>query len=176
MICEHCKQRHASVTVTKVQNGQTIANHYCEVCASKYHPFQTDIQEEPVALHQLISNWFGVPMWKAAQTGEKKTTQSTCPTCGFTYRHFLKQGKFGCADCYNTFRDQLPPVLSRLQAGTTHKGKSAAVSTEQLQAQIETIRQQMQHVIAEERFEEAAKMRDDIKALQQKLNVGSVDV
>ncbi|WP_042478559.1 UvrB/UvrC motif-containing protein [Bacillus ndiopicus] len=176
MICEHCKQRHASVTVTKVQNGQAVAKHYCEHCASKFHPFQTDIQEEPVALHQLISNWFGVPMWKSTQTEEKKATQSTCPSCGFTYRQFLKQGKFGCTECYNTFRDQLPPVLSRLQAGTSHTGKSVVISMEQLKQKIEEIRQQMQHAIAEERFEDAAKMRDEIKSIQHKLDAGGVDV
>ncbi|WP_107839092.1 UvrB/UvrC motif-containing protein [Metasolibacillus meyeri] len=176
MICEHCKQRHASVTVTKVQNGQTVAKHYCEHCASKFHPFQTDIQEEPVALHQLISNWFGVPMWKSTQTEEKKATQNACPSCSVTYRQFLKQGKFGCAECYSTFREQLPPVFSRLQAGTSHTGKSVAISIEQLKQKIEEIRQHMQYAIEEERFEDAAKMRDEIKSIQHKLDAGGVDV
>ena len=40
MICEHCKQRNATVTVTQVQSGQKVEHHYCEVCAAQFHPFQ----------------------------------------------------------------------------------------------------------------------------------------
>lgn len=58
MICEHCKQRHANVTVTQVHNGQKVERHYCEVCATQFHPFQFDVSEEPTSLQQLISNWF----------------------------------------------------------------------------------------------------------------------
>lgn len=58
MICEHCKQRHANVTVTQVHNGQKVERHYCEVCATQFHPFQFDVNEEPASLQQLISNWF----------------------------------------------------------------------------------------------------------------------
>lgn len=176
MICEHCKQRHATVTVTQVNNDQTVEKHYCEQCASKFHPFQTDIQEEPVNLHQLISNWFGVPVFKGNQAEGKKQPETTCSCCGLTYRQFLKHGKFGCPKCYDTFREQLPPVFSKLQAGTTHTGKAVAINLEQLKKKIKDIRAQMQLAITDERFEDAAKMRDEIKAIQQKLDAGGVDV
>lgn len=67
-------------------------------------------------------------------------------------------------------------MLSRLQAGTSHTGKSVVISMEQLKQKVEGIRQQMQRAIEEERFEDAAKMRDEIKLIQQKLDAGGVDV
>ncbi|MFF5996351.1 UvrB/UvrC motif-containing protein [Lysinibacillus sp. KU-BSD001] len=176
MICEHCKQRHATVTITQIKNGTKLERHYCEICAGKFHPFQVEIQEEPVSIHQLMSDWFSLPKWKSKvqEETQPKKQQGTCPSCGFTYRQFLKVGKFGCAQCYHTFRDQLPQVLKRLQADVKHIGKKQTEEYQFInyQKQIELIRQQMQQAIAEERFEDAARLRDEVRAIEQKLHVG----
>ncbi len=117
MICEHCKQRNATVTVTQVQNGQKVEHHYCDVCASQFHPFHAEFKQEPVSIQQLLSNWFGSPTWQ--KVGEKQQAppqQQTCPQCGFTYKRFLKEGKFGCTSCYDTFSEHLPKLFNRIQA------------------------------------------------------------
>lgn len=174
MICEHCKQRHASVTITQVQNGTKLERHYCDVCAAQFHPFHFEVQEEPISLHQLVSNWFGTSP-KAQQQSELKKQQLSCPTCNFTYRQFLKVGKFGCPTCYDTFREQLPNVLERLQADTKHVGVMYHEDkVVQLQEQIEVLKERMQQAIVEEHFEEAAKLRDEIRAIQSKLQAGEV--
>ena len=49
-----------------------------------------------------------------AKGGEKQQVQpqqQTCPQCGFSYKQFLKEGKFGCPSCYDTFGDHLPKLL-----------------------------------------------------------------
>lgn len=174
MICEHCKERHASVTVTQVQNGTKLERHYCEVCASQFHPFHFEVQEEPISLHQLMSNWFGMAT-KATQAEPKKA--NTCPACGFTYRQFLKVGKFGCPTCYETFRSQLPSVLQRIQADVQHVGyKQQNDQSIQIQDQIDHLRQQMQLAIAEENFEQAAQIRDEIRSLEGKLQAGGAEL
>jgi protein arginine kinase activator len=173
MICEHCKQRHASVTITQVQNGTKLERHYCEVCASQFHPFHFDAQEEPISLHQLMSNWFGMPT-KKTQAEPKKALN--CPSCGFTYRQFLKVGKFGCPTCYDTFRSQLPSVLQRIQADVQHVGyKQQNDQSLKIQDQIDTLRQQMHIAISEENFEKAAQLRDQIRSLEAKLQAGGVN-
>ncbi|MEK4231173.1 UvrB/UvrC motif-containing protein [Solibacillus sp. FSL H8-0538] len=179
MICEHCKQRHANVTVTQVQSGQKFERHYCEVCAAQFHPFQFEVKEEPVSLQQLVSNWLNVPFPKNVQEEKQNPDKKllSCPSCGFTYRHFLNKGRFGCAQCYETFRDQLPNVLKRLQAGTKHIGKADGEQLHigQWLQQIAAIREQMKQAIAEEQFEEAAKMRDEIRMLESRVHAGGVD-
>lgn len=174
MICEHCKQRHANVTVTQVQNGQKIERHYCEVCAEKFHPFQFELSEEPPSLQQFISNWFNfVPSTaKKESTVAAEQNKAACLTCGFTYRQFLKQGKFGCENCYETFNEQLPQLLERIQAGTKHVGYvEEAPSKEKIEQEIAQLREQMQQVITEERFEDAAKIRDEIRLLENKISL-----
>lgn len=175
MICEHCKQRHATVTVTQIQNGTKFERHFCEVCAPHFHPFHVEAAEEPVSIQQFISNWFGTPFTMQNPKQEQKST--SCPSCGFTYRQFLKVGKFGCPTCYETFRQQLPSVLQKLQADVQHKGTK--VSNEQtlqkLREELSQLREQLAAAISDERFEDAVKHRDAIRLLEQKLAVGGVD-
>ena len=172
MICEHCKQRHANMTITQVQNGTKLERHYCDVCAAQIHPFSFDAQEEPISLHELVSNWFGNAVKPQA---EPKKQPLSCPTCGFTYRQFLKVGKFGCPTCYDTFREQLPGVLQRIQADVKHVGAEQKPNAAlKVQEQIAQLKEQMQQAIAQEQFEDAAKLRDEIRALQQQLSAGEV--
>lgn len=174
MICEHCKQRHAEVTITQVQKGQKVERHYCEVCAAQFHPFQIELQEEPASLQQLISNWLNfAPSAKKENTMATEQKAAACPTCGFTYSQFLKKGKFGCENCYETFSEQLPQLLERIQAGTKHVGfVEEASSKKKIEQKIIQLREQMQAAISEERFEDAAKVRDEVRLLQHKIQVG----
>lgn len=178
VICEHCKERPATITVTQIQNTAKQERHYCEVCAAKFHPLQFDLQEEPISIHQLMSNWFGAPIKSSYPEGTKKSKHIVdCPKCGMTYRHFLKIGKFGCPSCYDAFREQLPPVLKRLQADVKHVGKmqQAEQQIEHYQQQLESMRKELRQAIEEERFEDAAKLRDEARAIEKKLSVGGVD-
>lgn len=182
MICEHCKERQATVTVTQVANGQKSEKHYCEVCAQNFHPFNLDFhKEEQIPIHQLVSNIFGLPVWNSgvqekAQPTVQKTVQ--CPSCGFTFRKFLNEGKLGCPQCYDTFGKQLPQVLNKIQAGTSHTGKAPGKPNrpdEGLKKQIAVSREHLQKAIMEERFEDAAVLRDEIREMESKLERGGVD-
>ncbi|MEG0472223.1 MAG: UvrB/UvrC motif-containing protein [Solibacillus sp.] len=175
MLCGHCKQRPANVTVTQVQNDQKVERYYCEICAAQFHPFQFEVSEEPVSIQQFISNWLNFlpasTTKEIKQATEKKATH--CPTCGLTYRLFLKQGKFGCENCYETFSEQLPQLLERIQAGTKHVGfKEQTIPIEKIKQQIEALREQMQRAIIAEHFEDAAKIRDEIRVLESKVYSG----
>lgn len=179
MICEHCKERQANVTVTQVQNGQKFEHHYCEVCASQFHPFQFDLHDEPISLQQFITNLLGSPVKQAMWGGQAKPkSQTQCPKCQLTYNEFLKRGKFGCASCYTTFKPFLPPMLQKMHGGTKHKAMEVPQMPspmKQLELQVEEKRAQLKQLIEEERFEEAAVIRDEIKALEEKIAAGGVD-
>lgn len=173
MICEHCQQREASITITKVQHGEKLEQHYCDVCAPQFHPFSFVEKEEPISLHQLLSGWFSPSQQKGSQVAPQKKGIG-CPTCQLTYRGFLKQGKFGCADCYEAFAAYLPQMLQRIQAGTKHIDEEQKSERETLYEQLRTLREQLQQLITEEKFEEAITCRDQIRALESKLQDGGV--
>lgn len=178
MVCENCKAKQANITVTQVQNGQKMEHHYCEICASKFHPFQFEVQDEPISLQQFITNWFGTPLKSSTRDEKQKSaSQVTCPHCKLSYLHFLKKGKVGCAMCYTAFRPYLPSILEKLQAGTSHISttESEVDVNQQIEEQIQMLREQMKLAIEQERFEDAAKLRDEIKLLELKNTAGGVD-
>lgn len=172
MICEHCQQREASITITKVQQGEKLEQHYCEVCAPQFHPFSFTEKEEPISLHQLLSGWFNLSA--NPQSNSVATTKKTagCPTCQLTYRQFLKQGKFGCPDCYGAFQEYLPKMLQRIQAGTKHIDEQQEIEQDRLQQQLVILRGQLQQLIEEEKFEEAITCRDQIRVLESQTRGG----
>lgn len=172
MICEHCQQREASITITKVQNGGQLEQHYCDICAPQFHPFQFVEKEEPISLHQLLSGWFNTQANPQSSKVAPNKKSSACPTCGFTYRQFLKVGKFGCATCYETFHEQLPQMLPRIQAGTKHIEESEQLEIEEWRQHLTALREQLKQLVAEERFEEAVTCRDEIRMLESKVNAG----
>lgn len=175
MICEQCGERPATVIVKQNAQGHITEKHLCHVCAAESHSINFSFDQDPMAIHNLLANWF--PKQKAAVSPVKKEAP-TCSTCGFTFQRFLSLGKFGCAECYDTFSPQLTEILKRVQNGNTeHTGKIPASygTTLKIKKEIEELRKQMQYAIQEEDFEEAASLRDEVKILHAKLEGGGSD-
>lgn len=177
MLCENCKERPASVVITKGYMGESIEHHLCEKCTFQSEAFHLGMNEEPLSIQQFLSHWFGGedPFQTQPKKQEAKVQQLECPTCQLTYEKFLDIGKFGCSTCYDTFRQRLPHVLGKLHSGkASHTGK-IPVSFNKLYAikrKIEEVRTKMQAAVDAEKFEEAATLRDEANRLQGQLEDG----
>lgn len=98
-----------------------------------------------------------------------------CSKCGTTWDRLKQDGRAGCAQCYSMFRDQLIEVMERLQKGETHVGKQPRARVarkrrlEHLRARrdhrLEMLNRRLSEAIAQERYEEAAKLRDKIRVV-----------
>jgi protein arginine kinase activator len=81
-------------------------------------------------------------------------------------------GRFGCAHCYETFKEQLPPVLRRLHSGNwSHSGKipKRIGGGIHLKKQVENLKSELKELIQQEEFEKAAQIRDEIRTLEKGL-------
>lgn len=175
MICDQCGKRQASVFVKQHFEGQLIERHFCHVCAADHTGFNLAFEQDPLSINQLLAHWF--PGQGTAPSPVRKE-EAHCPSCNFTFSQFLKLGKFGCASCYEAFAPQLDEVLSRLHNGKMeHTGKvpGSFGDTLAIRKQIEELRKQMQLSIEQEEFEQAAKLRDEVKALNLQLEGGASD-
>ena len=79
-------------------------------------------------------------------------------------------GKFGCPDCYITFGSQAADIISRVQAHQSeHVGKVPVKARAQLKTkkQLEQLKGELAKLVEAQEFEEAAVVRDEIKALEQ---------
>jgi protein arginine kinase activator len=180
MICENCKERPASVTITQESVVGSVERHLCEKCTFQSQTFHFDPNQEPLSIQQFLSHWFsGSDPFLAQQLSRgEPLTGPECPSCGLTFPKFLDIGKFGCAECYDTFRGNLQHVFGKLHNGhATHTGK-VPVSFNELYAvkkKIEEIRVRMKDAVDAERFEEAAALRDEANTLKQQLTSGGDD-
>lgn len=175
MICDQCGERPAAVIVKQMRQGQLTERHLCHVCAAENHNVNIAFEQDPLAIHQLLSNWF--PNQQQAVNPVRKETV-VCPSCGFTFNKFLELGKFGCADCYDNFGAHLDEIFKRLHNGNTeHTGKIPASygNTLKIKKEIEELRKQMKASIEEENFEEAARLRDKVRVLTSELEGGALD-
>ncbi|HZW49955.1 MAG TPA: UvrB/UvrC motif-containing protein [Bacillota bacterium] len=169
MLCQECQKKTANVHLTQMVNGQKTELYLCETCAAKHSPFGINLVF-PIqfSMHHLLSGLMQETEVPTPEQGEKADLL-TCPFCGMTFDQFKRQGRFGCAQCYDTFSDRLPPLFRRIHGSHQHTGKIPLRAGKELQFQnrLAKLKQQLQQAIAEEAFERAATLRDEIKQLSQ---------
>ena len=121
MLCERCKIREANIQYTEIANGVRTEHNYCAQCAKEmdFGPYSA-IFEGEFPLGKLLSGLLGVP---GEESEEETTGQIICPTCGTSYDDFVKNSRFGCADCYSVFDLLIHDKIRQLQGNVRHTGK-----------------------------------------------------
>jgi len=110
--------------------------------------------------------------------GEKSAAVLKCGHCGLTYEDFRKIGRLGCSECYASFVKYLAPLLKRIHGASAHTGKFPPGQIPEgprpqktkmtRDANIDELKAGLQQAIVTEEFEDAARLRDKIKELEQK--------
>jgi protein arginine kinase activator len=163
MLCELCKQGQATVHLTEIVNDQMTELHLCETCAN-----QKGAQvESHFGLSDLLS---GLADFSKTQEPEEAAGAKACARCGMTYEDFRKVGRLGCADCYPTFKRSLGSLLKRIHGSPIHVGKSPLrlIKTAKVaKSDLLELKKRLERAIEDEAFEEAARVRDQIRRLEQ---------
>lgn len=169
MICENCGEKPATLHFKKIVNGQKNEYHLCEDCAKENEDIM--INNNDFSFHHLLSGLLNIDQMMGRPTTHNTDTLR-CKTCGLTYTQFKKTGKFGCSDCYKYFEPQLEPIFRRIHGNSVHSGKVPLRSGSQikLKKEIRVLKEELQQKIINEEFEEAARIRDQIKSLELKLS------
>ena len=172
MLCEECMKNEASVTVTVAVGDEVKTRHLCPECMKKMELSlsQGDIQGFLSSILAVLSS--------------PESAELTCGGCGLKYSEFERTGKLGCAQCYADFAEQLKPLLLRIHGRTQHAGErpQGDEATPPIQPsdqpkdenaeRLAMLHQKMDEAVAIENFEDAAKYRDEIRALTGCANEG----
>jgi protein arginine kinase activator len=104
----------------------------------------------------------------AAEEIEKGAPTQKCPVCGFTQADFKKTGRLGCSACYETFGEGLNSLLKAMHKGTEHVGKfpQRAHREIEMKDKMRSLTEDLQKAVAEENYEGAASIRDQIRQLE----------
>jgi protein arginine kinase activator len=162
MLCDICGKNPATVHLTEIVDDQMTELHLCEECAR-----QKSIQmEQQFGLSDLLA---GLAEFEKPAL-QKEAVLLKCSNCDLTYTDFKKIGRLGCSECYSTFKKYLGPLLKRIHGSSLHLGKSPLKVTKAMKKKIDlsSLRYELQKAIECEAFEEAVKIRDQIRELEKK--------
>jgi len=163
MKCDLCN-RPATVHLTEIRNGRKLEKHLCEQCAAKLESMPL---KSHTPINQLLTNFV------MAHSGAVQEAAAVCEGCGMTWSEFRQKGLFGCAHDYDVFERDLSPLIQRAHEGATHHvGKSPRRSPEGAQVQrrqaaLARLRRELACAVESENYEAAAKLRDQIRELEQ---------
>lgn len=159
MMCEKCGKNPATTHVKTVVNGVMHEKNLCAYCAAKegYGSFG----------HLSLANMLASMLGDGLQTGHLDSKR--CPCCGSLFSDIVESGRVGCSECYDTFREELLPSLQRLHGNTVHVGKKPEVAENipTRETRLKALKEKLSKAVAAEEFEEAAKIRDEIRLMEQ---------
>ena len=166
MLCDLCGKNEATVHLTEIIDEQMNELHLCEDCART----KSAAMEQQFGLSDLLA---GMADFEKPNNKDEEVVTTKCPNCGLAYADFKKVGRLGCGECYNTFRKYLAPLLKRIHGSNQHVGKSPlkpkpALRSAKKKVDLQELKLQLQKAVELEAFEEAARLRDQIREIESK--------
>lgn len=164
MLCDFCKKNEATVHLTQIVDGNKIQKaDLCEACAK-----EKGVQDPTgFSLADLLVGLGAAEEIRAEGAGER------CQICGFSQADFKKTGRLGCATCWETFEAGLLSLVRQMHKGDRHVGKvpTKAAHTLVLSHKIKELTEELEKAVREEKYEDAAGLRDQIRSLESKMKV-----
>jgi protein arginine kinase activator len=160
--CDHCHEREAVVHLTQVTADQLTQVHLCEKCSA-----EKGIEPEAAQPKHPLGGFIAQLSAQGAMGEGAEALR--CPRCGAGLTDFRDAGRLGCDECWQVFAGPLTDIIRRLQGATKHLGEGyAAPGAEHLprsdEAASERLREQLRDAVAAEDFEQAARLRDELRA------------
>ena len=164
--CRRCAKP-ATLHITEIREGEVHELHLCESCAHSYlsAPQGEKTDSEPDEF----------PFEMTDDRRLEELDQMLCPNCGISFKEFRSQGRLGCPHDYLAFEAELLPLLENIHGETHHVGKVPRRSPDASQRQYRLIklRNDLRIAVSEEKYEDAARLRDEIQSLESELNQSS---
>ena len=183
MLCDNCGKREANVRYSENINGVKKELNLCEQCSEKL-----GIGNMNFNMPIDFSNFFG-EFLEDFTTPEymplfNEVKNLKCNQCGYTFDDIVNTGKLGCGNCYDVFEDKLDNIIRKIQGANRHVGRIGKVLESKLENtpesntnnkenkidtkknKTEELKEQLKQAVQEERDEDAAKIRDEIKKIE----------
>ncbi|RKX69830.1 hypothetical protein DRP53_06965 [candidate division WOR-3 bacterium] len=154
MLCDNCKKREAKIKIKEIgPDHKIVVLNLCEECAEK----------KGILIKQQIS-----PLEKLQELLTKtKKIDLICPNCGLSFTDFKKRGRFGCSQCYQTFRSEIERIIASIHGARSHTGKRPREGEKPQSQRIKMmrLREELKRALEREEYERAAEIRDQLKKL-----------
>jgi protein arginine kinase activator len=159
MNCQVCEKQPATFHLTEIGEGGKTVRHLCEECAGRLGLASGN--PVPSMLATLFEG-----------SKELAATSTRCPECGISFEEFRAKGRLGCPKDYEVFAKELAPLLEKIHGGVgKHVGRvpaGAGRDTVREDALLR-LRRELGRAVREEKYEEAARLRDEIRHAEEAL-------
>jgi protein arginine kinase activator len=159
MKCQKCTKA-ATLHITEIVSEDQVEElHLCEECAHKY---LYEPQKSP-------AGGKSAPAVQGEETEEPAVLNRECEVCGLKFVDFRNTGRLGCPHDYQEFREELTPLLENIHGEARHCGKTPRrlPQSKQTQSELIQLRKQLLQAVNKEAYEEAARLRDRIRRLEE---------
>ena len=166
--CAVCQKAIPTVHILELESDGAIAEekHLCPGCAESAGIVQPKLGLGPMKISsELLEDLIG---GLKSQAQHPRSAGPACPGCGTTAHDFKVTGRLGCARCYVAFKSTLLPVLERVHDATSHRGRLPGPARHDAgEPRREELRRLLADAIGGERYEEAARLRDQLQSMEQ---------
>ncbi len=182
MLCQNCGKNQVTFKYTQVVNGVKKELNLCDKCAKELGLKDMSFSM-PISFSSFLGDFFNAYS-DSLLPSFMGTKELQCNNCGTTFDDFINTGVFGCDECYDTFEDRIEPLLRKIQGSNKHIGrgyknddptrkennKKVEIKEEseedKTKSKIDVLQKDLQKAIKDERYEDAAKIRDEIIKLE----------
>lgn len=170
MLCQHCNQNEATTHIKRIINGQREEMHLCSECANELGVM--DEFRMPSMSEMFGDSFLGNFLGAGVAAMNSLAGVDRCQSCGSSFNDIVKDGRIGCADCYEKFGDKLEPSIRKIHGKAKHIGKFISYTESEKEKnedvnELELLKEQLKQAITEQRFEDAAVIRDKINELEE---------
>ena len=158
--CDKCGKP-APFHLTDIHDGQKVEKHLCEDCAASEGLKITSPEQISKLLEEFVL--------QAAKGSQASAPSPRCQACGMSFDEYRKQELLGCANDYDAFGRPLADLIDRVQDhATQHVGKvpQRASQTQKRLTALLRLRTELRTAVSAEDYELAARLRDQIKELE----------
>lgn len=182
MKCDNCGKNNANVKYYRNINGVEKQMNLCEECSRKLG-ITTDMNfNMPIDLSSFFGGFFEDFESSSLLNLVSSPSEIRCSGCDYSFEDILNSGKFGCPKCYETFETEIDQLLNKIHGRNRHvgrigKGEKTRVDNLNIDekenkriskknSKLDELKIKLKDLIKEEKYEEAAKIRDEIKKLE----------
>lgn len=166
MLCQRCHKNPATVRYAEVVDGKSVHQDLCAECLSRCKQ----------DLSSVFTLGTAKPAVRAAAAPPQRTVRRTrriCPACGISLDRVAETAQVGCPSCYTEFGQEIESILEGLHRSLRHQGKAPRLdnSLARVYSDLQTKRVLLRSVLRAEDYEQAARLRDEIRGLESGLRL-----
>lgn len=161
-LCKDCYSKYMNEIFPQDENG---------IDFSKFKDFIKSDEGQAITdlLKEALNVKINFDIMNMKNNREEQKILDKCPNCFKTLEDIIEDKKFGCSECYTTFKDRLDDEFLKNMANGSEANEDENVEIKILVNKIEKKEEALKDSIEKEDFEGACELRDEINKLKSDL-------